>query len=308
MKSSGFALLAACAFSSALFVPAGNRIAGDLVAVVVVPAAVAHQSADERTARAVWAQAVAAKGGGEALHGIRNFVVKESTPMKRLLEFSQHKLDVMVCEPPGKWWEFVDYRPGKMGFDAHVVNRDKHLEWYSWGAEATKPLRENTNTLYLMAQYQYVYFLETAFVQPRPTRVTSAGQFDLVETDVDGQRVDFYLDRNSHLPLRIETVRTLVPPPQARFRGTGTLTYRYTLEQYRAVAGIQVPTRLALGGDFADAEIEVNLDLDPKLFETPPDNVTQADEWRRYLRSSPRGVGPGTKAQSPRPKAQGPEI
>ena len=31
----------------------------------------------------------------------------------------------------------------------------------------------------------------------------------------------------------------------------------------------------------------INPDVDPKLFETPPSGVTQADAWKKFLRKDP---------------------
>src|SRR5437660_4732658 len=79
------------------------------------------QSRDERAwqaaASAVWEQAIAAKGGRERVHSIRNFVILSRE------EFSRSpRPDVATYEQlewllvlPDKLWGFSDHRPGLMG-------------------------------------------------------------------------------------------------------------------------------------------------------------------------------------------------
>jgi hypothetical protein len=64
-----------------------------------------------------------------------------------------------------------------------------------------------------MRQLRYVYFLETRSVQPSPLRAAPVHlgfrPADRVETDIEGELVVFYLDVNTHPPVRIQTVHNL---------------------------------------------------------------------------------------------------
>lgn len=235
---------------------------------VMTAMSVGDNQRDLDTARRVWARVVAAKGGESTLHALRNFVVVEAPGAG---DRAAARLSVFVCSPPGRLWWFLDYRPGELGISTRVSDLGKQYEWYSHGGAAHPGLRPNADTPFNIAERQYLYFLETAYVQPKPIRVTE-GRLDVVETEVMGRRVDFHIDRETHLPVRVE-------------RFVGTRRYVHTLTRYQSVGGILVPTRVGLGEDFVNAEIKINLDLDPALFSTAPDNVTTGDWWRKFLRA-----------------------
>ncbi len=136
-----------------------------------------------------------------------------------------------------------------------------------------------------MRQLQYVYFLETRWVQPTPLRASrvQAGSkaADRVETLIEGDIVIFDFDANTHLPVRIETVhKNTLKPPRPGMTSRGELKYIHELDGYHEVAGIQVPGRVTIGGDPAEARVEINPDYDPLIFTKPPPADTTIDSWR----------------------------
>jgi hypothetical protein len=106
---------------------------------------------------------------------------------------------------------------------------------------------------------------------------------DRVETEIDDDLVVFYFDVNTHLPMRLETVRRVTSkPPRPGVRGTGALRYTYELDGYHEVAGIQVPARVRLGGGKrSEIRVDINPDLAPALFSAPPPAGAGIDSWRR---------------------------
>ena len=164
------------------------------------PVAAGDMQEDRQKARDLWERAVAAKGSRERLAGIHSFAVRERTNFNRILlrDIARGKLDQIVCQLPNHMWEFLDYRPGKMGYSVRVLDVRTGLGWASYGGPTRPFLRPDTDTAYRLRQLQYVYFLETRWVQPTPVRV-SRGRLglksvDRLETLIDDDLVVFYLD------------------------------------------------------------------------------------------------------------------
>jgi hypothetical protein len=266
-----------------------HAISASLLALFCVSAAAAGSTQEDRQkAVTLWEQAVAAKGGRDRLAGIRSFAIQERTRFKRptLPEMAVGRVDQIVCELPDAWWEFLDYRPGQMGYSVRVVNARTGLGWASFGGPARPFLRPDTNTAFRMRQLQYVYFLETRWVQPTPLRASrvqhGSRSADRVETQIEGDLVIFDLDVNTHLPVRIETIhKTTLKPPRPGMTGPREHKYIYELDGYHEVAGIQVPGRVTIGGDPAEARVEINPDYDPSIFTMPPSPNAGIDSWRK---------------------------
>ena len=265
------------------------RVFISLLTLLCISGGSAGGTADDRqNAVTVWASAIAAKGGHDRLRAIRSFAILEKTAFKRaaLPEMSTGRVDQIVCELPDGWWEFVDYRPGQMGYSVRVVNARTGMGWASHGAEARPFLQPDTYTPYRMRQIQYVYFLETSAVRPTPLRATrvhlGSRLVDYVETEVDGDSVDFYLDPSTHLPVRIETVRkTTIKPPRPGLKPPPPSKIVYELDGYHEVGGVQVPGRVTLGPDDSEVTVEINPKYDPSIFTTPPPVDARIDSWRR---------------------------
>jgi hypothetical protein len=72
----------------------------------------------------LWDEAITAKGGRERLQSIHTFAIHETTvhDTPSSPQMSAGKVSQIVCRLPDGWWEFLDYRPGKMGYSIRVVN------------------------------------------------------------------------------------------------------------------------------------------------------------------------------------------
>jgi len=262
-----------------------------------------RRAADARQdAMTVWANAVAAKGGQARLGAVRSFAVLEKAESARatLPRMSSGKVDQIVCELPDGWWEFIDYRPGQMGYAVSVINARTGMGWASHGGAAKPLLQPDTFTGYRMRQIQYVYFLQTSAVRPTPRRSSrvqlGSRPVDHVETDVDGEIVHFYLDATTHLPVRIETVRkAALPPPRPGLTPRPPSTIVYELDAYHEVGGIQVPRRVLLGAERFESTVEINPQIDPSLFTTPPPADARIDSWRGGPREKSKGASKMTR-------------
>jgi hypothetical protein len=263
-------------------------------------AAAADLQEDRRQALALWEQAVAAKGGRERLAAINSFAIQKRTAFSRLAlrDMATGKVEQIACALPDAWWEFVDYRPGKMGYSVLAANARTGLGWATHGGPAHPFLRRYTGLPYRMRQLQYVYFLETRDVRPTPIRASRARRgfthVDRVETLVDDDLVVFDLDVKTHLPIRIETThKNPLKPPRPGMPPPGDMRFVYELADYHDVGGILVPARVTLGGDTSHVQVEIDPDYDPAIFITAPSPTATIDSWRRQ-RAGVRLQTPGS--------------
>ncbi len=256
-----------------------------VIAIVGVLMMVSAQDRPPKTAQSVWDQGVAAKGGREALRAVRTFVVRESAVYEDAQPYASGLKRTVVCQPPNGWWEFEDYRPGRFGFSAHVADLETGAEWFSQGVKATLRMKLKDSIVpYWMKEVQLVYFLETAALHPTPIRLVEGSDADAVEVDAGGLPAVVHFDRTTHLPMRIEMTRSVQLPPG---RVTST-KYLYSVSSYRDVSGLKLPSRMRIDSSSPrDVDFQVNVDIDPALFRTPPTNVTSPDAWRKFLRDLP---------------------
>jgi hypothetical protein len=248
----------------------------------------AHASqTDQQTAAAIWEQAIAAKGGRERLAAIHSFAIHEKTVFNHpVAGIAAGKVDQVVCVLPDRWWEFLDYRPGKMGYSVTSADARTGLGWSTMGGPARPYLRPNTGLAHRLRRLQYVYFLETSAVRPTPTRASRVRRgfraVDRIEAAFDVDIIVVDLDVDTHLPIRVETITpNTLPPPRPGMKPPGDTKFVYELSQYEGIGGIKVPTRLKLGGDTTRAQVEINPDYEPSIFTTPPSPDATADSWKR---------------------------
>jgi hypothetical protein len=232
---------------------------------------------------ALWEQAIEAKGGRNRLSAVRN-----------LLAAFKDKTDVALYIFPDKVWDWTDDRPTPLGVWVGMRNLELGLS-YSLNQDIPEPpqnLGRNSAREVLWDAYhtQLYYLLETQWVKPIPVKVYSGSighrPADIVQTIVrypeapranpNGYRVDFHLDRQSHLPLEVA-----FPSRDSEGTNYGRGTYFVTFSDYADVNGIQMPRRV---GYIAKPEIplsvQVNVEYDPETFEHPPSLKAGPDAWR----------------------------
>src|SRR5258708_27455289 len=226
------------------------------------------QPRDERAwqaaASAVWEQVIAAKGGRERLRSIRNFVVLSRE------EFSRSpRPDVATYEQiewlfvlPDKLWEFSDHRPGLMGAGGLFVDKSRGISWGSNGYPARNAYADMVRRL---ADAQYLYLMETSEVRPQPLSARNdryqRAAVDVVETRVGDERVEFWIDRSKHLPIRI--VASWILSTGRPWQVVRRLT------DYQSVDGIQMAMKVRTGDDETDkvtTSYHFNVDYDDSIF------------------------------------------
>lgn len=289
-----------------------------LVPLMVFEAQIPRQAnrADDESrqeAERLWELAIAAKGGRERLYGIRNFVVSSKS---RFRSSSRPDVAVGITEDNlfillGKWWNFEDYRPGKMGFSINVLDFDRNIRWHaSPGAKVPRSPSPDLEKValedfkYRFRQAQFLYLLETKWAKPTlvRTRTESIGlnKYDVIETviaeremrravrekstkrlqvevieDEREVRADVYLDRKTHLPVRI-----VIDGKAARGSGKGKMDDICILDDYADFSGILMPQRVNCGDQENRTSYQFNVDYDESIFEHPPTPDMKPDAWR----------------------------
>jgi hypothetical protein len=220
-------------------------------------------TADTRAdARATWEAAIRAKGGRERLHAVRNFVTmsREEFPRSPRPDVITHAYYEYLYILPNRLWQYEDYRPGKMGENGLALDMDQHRVLNQRDRTSAQGLFDDL--VYRFRNGQFIYLMETAYVQPEPVALRTARldrrDIDIIETRLNADRVEFSLDRQSHLPARIAIAEQKLH-----------LGRVWRLSDYKLIDGIQMPANVHLGDDGRDREAidyRFNVEYDESIF------------------------------------------
>lgn len=259
-----------------------------MAAVMEVVAGASAQQDEQAVAQALWDQAIAAKGGRARLEGVRNLVVTKESRSRgstgEVLTFFQ-RLYVF----PAHFWEVADFRP-VLGVGQRIFDLEHNVGWGT-GSAAIEGQGFVDWFTYDMLEGQFLYLLETPFLKPSVSRSRSgsAGRrpVDIVETTIRSEgpyryhadiHVDYYIDRQSHLPVRAE-ISTITRIPQGEAPSIAQRTFkherRYNLGNYVDVDGLQMPTLVIWEGvnDIGTTSYRINVDYDERVFTERPPNL-----------------------------------
>jgi len=143
---------------------------------------------------------------------------------------------------------------------------------------------------------QLYYLVETQWLKPRPVQVHSGmiehQPVDIIQTVVHfpqapravdaGYRVDFHLDKFSHLPLEIA-----FPSDDSQGTSYGRGTYYVRLADYADENGIQIPRKIGhMRKPDIPVTVQFNVDYDANIFERPPSVKAGPDAWRSRQKKS----------------------
>ncbi len=242
----------------------------------------AQESQNAGQAEALWEQAIAAKGGREQLYRISSLVMSYQETVRNFLGLTMHRGIVeRLYVFPGKSWEWDDGLPPPFRLIVRSINLERNLRCHVYGrasAWACGPARQaNSPPDERIIQVQYLYLMETRWVKPVPLRVTKSRiglkKVDVLHTRVDNRRVDYFLDRKTHLPVRV-----------AVFYGSGDrATLAFDLSEYVTVSGIQMPSKQKRGR----INFQINPHYDESIFINPPSVEAGPQAWQRSLKTAP---------------------
>lgn len=285
------------------------------------PASEAEQRAQE-----LWEQALAAKGGREKLYQVRNLVINEDFSHRRLFQRKERRY-VWFYVFPNKLWYWVDDRPGILGLNIEVLNVETRQGWSfqdqpgeclrlverSGGLEPEPAPDDQVNDYtcafsippagdkrfdFFRIREQLCFLLETPWVKPVPIKAETVksefGEVDALHTHVEAYgrryRVVFFLDRKTHLPLKVGFQDLGGPLPLQDPQDLTSLANYYgwiSMSNYVEVAGIQMPQKLGYEGarPVIPISFEINVDYDEGVFSRPPSIEAGPEAWRPKRKS-----------------------
>lgn len=236
-----------------------------------------NASAEEPKAQArqLWEAAITAKGGCKRLRSISSLFVKADIGggdrVYTLYVFPDYKFE-------------YSYWAQRERTDILVYNAMRNITWWQLNGEAAKPLKSDNGDVYSNILPQIMYLLMSKDMEATPVgnRKERIGlkRVDVVETDVNGWRVDYYLDPDTHLPIK------LAFPGGPEARAKGEMNHLITLEDYVDVAGVMMPRQAIHSFTFNLPKrtdrltFEINPKYDQSIFEQPPTPKMGPEAWR----------------------------
>lgn len=248
---------------------------------VITTVSVIHgQNSDsQKEAERIWELAIQAKGGRERLHSVRNmFELSETQYFFRLVKTKNRTETLFVL--PDKIWIWDDNRPSVFGLKMTMYNHEDGTKYFAHQGQKTVNLesmesnQENTHLSGLVYN-----LMETKWNQPVPEKVTigKAGnqQVYIVQTILLGKRIDFFLNRKTHLPIKIIGY------------SNQQIEYDAEFSDYVDVDGIKMLSQYVLGGSngfnktIYKVTYQFNVQYNEDIFTSPPLPVESAAEaWK----------------------------
>ena len=248
---------------------------------VCLPAQPRADSAGE--AERTWEQMIDAKGGRGNLYRIETMVQETRDYSIYLYPIFAHGKEHTVkvyAFPNGEWrWETAPIFGDKVQA-ADLIAGAGYIGYPNNDIRKTSDLRWEKEDL---KNIQLVYFNETRWLKPKPVRMLLYKKIpkkvEAIETDLDGERIEFWVDRKIHLPVKIISYRDFG-------HGKGLEpSYTWNLSHYRWMNGIQIPNKISmivLSGDPGTSRFMpiLNPKLREDLFTSPPRFEDGPDAWK----------------------------
>jgi hypothetical protein len=232
----------------------------------------------------LWEQAISAKGGRERLYSVYSLAVSTQTAyLTQTGKRNQVRREYLFVLP-NKYWSYEDYGSDIFGTRMHMLNYETNMQYVgSQGHPETilEPItgvKRNKDINYL----EIALLLETKWQKPIPLKPRTAligrKRVDVVQTAINGRRVDFALDRATHLPMRITFYNTVNNKVYADVQ---------ELSDYTEVDGIKVPQRLKFDdGTEGTSIVHFNVEYDPDIFLKPPPSGSGPKAWQATRNTS----------------------
>jgi hypothetical protein len=253
-----------------------------------------QENQSRQEAERLWEQAIVAKGGRERLQAIRNVVISTGgsyTPLRFKIKpggevtsrsmnrsgISREELYVF----PSKFWLWDDYRPAVFGLWVKRYNFETKMKQVITDGEPNHPPEAISDDELASRKElpfsQLIYLLESKWITPKPLKVNperiGLQVFDVVQTEIEGRRVDFAMDRKTHLPVRITTYD--------EFRGK-VYPNVLRLSEYAAIDGIKVPLTLEMSDGHKEKSIvKFNVEYNEEIFTKPLSIEAGPEAWMK---------------------------
>jgi hypothetical protein len=234
-----------------------------------------QESQSTRQAQALWEQAVAAKGGREQLYRVNSLLMSYQETVRNFLGIVVHRGDVETLYVfPDKMWGWDDGLPPPFHLTVNLldIGRDRRCTLYKGtAAPICGPVRQGkTQPDEGLVQVQLLYLMETKWVKPTPVGVgeerIDSKKVDVLHARFQDKRVDYFLDRKTHLPVRVSI-----------FYGGGERpTISVELSDYAPVGGVLMPGKQKKG----KINFQINTPYDEGVFTRPPSIEAGPHAWR----------------------------
>lgn len=238
------------------------------------------ETAQQRNdAARLWEQAIAAKGGRERLHAVRNMVISTRGEYNsRLLKRNQIRREELLVFP-NKYWFWDDYRPDVFGLRVSMYNYDSNMKYVISEGEPNQtpePIAKGKRNKALRND-QLSFLLETQWLKPILIKASTGTiglqrRVDIVETTIEGERVDFAFDQSTHLPVSVSYYDIVNGKPYINVQ---------SFSDYTEVDGVQLPRIIKFGdGSKYQASFQINVEYNETIFINPPRIDAGPQAWR----------------------------
>lgn len=236
-------------------------------------------------AEKVWEIAIKAKGGRDKLDGIKSIQGYSETESRFLWKRFVHK-EAFLCVLPKKVWSYQG-KQGVFGVITSMLDYE-NMTTYFGEAGSNISLRQIEGNEKHLKAYQnstILYLMESNWLKPEIIGIASEKadgvNVHLIETRIDGRRVDFALDKKTYLPTQI-----LFHNVSSEGK---TYIHIARLAKYVEVDGIKVPQKMSYSdtitrGRTGTETIQFNVEYDPDIFLKAPAKLTP-DAWKKKSNS-----------------------
>jgi len=239
----------------------------------------AQESQNDLQAKQLWEQAIAAKGGRAQLYRVNSLVMSYQETVRNFTGIVVHRgLVERLYVFPNKVWGWEDGLPPPFHVSVGWLNVERNLRCTMY-AGASAPVCGQAKQGVSSAdeginQAQYLYLMETRWVKPIPLSVTNGSiglkKVDVLHTRFENKKVDYFLDRKTHLPLRVAVF----------YNDSERATLTIDLSDYVIVSGIQMPSKQKRGR----VSFQINAPYDDSLFSRPPSVDAGPKAWRQPVK------------------------
>lgn len=234
----------------------------------------------ETEAQRLWELMIKAKGGREALHKVNNILVQSNSRSQTTSgrEY-QHKRESLAVLPD-KIWSYDDARPDVFGVTTYMGNYENMTEYF-WAEGRQNVVAEPISSAYGRAMKAYqnttIFCLsESRWLEPRvidmKTDLVGSEKVFVIQTNVDGRRVDFAVSQKTYLPVKIILYEVGTNDPSRRDE--------LLLSNYLEVEGIQVAQVEQFNRQGIETlKIRFNVEYDPSIFVRAPKKMG-SNAWK----------------------------
>jgi hypothetical protein len=223
----------------------------------------------------LWEQAIAAKGGREQLYKVNSLLISYRDTVRNFLGVVVHRGDVEALHVfPDKTWTWDDALPPPFSLTVSWLDasRNRRCVLYKGAAAPNCDVVEHPGSPADegLVQTQYLYLLETRWVKPTPVGVTEERigfkKVDVLRTRFREKRIDYFLDRKTHLPLRVSVF----------YGQSERATLSLDFSEYVNVGGVMMPGKQKNG----HINFQINPPYDEAVFTRPPSLEAGPHAWR----------------------------